>query len=536
RLKCRLVVFTDISKDKDRDNHLVLQSTHGSNELKFNEGFERRIGYQLIQSLVGLNAAVFEIFFEFFDVLNPNTIITSRLTTIFRWFRQLFDSCLNCLRLLLLLTTEEEVLESMVRFAQIIIGPAGSGKSSYVSAMVRHCQAMNRTVDAFNLDPAAEHFDYQPVADIRELITVEDIMADDELRFGPNGGLVFAMEYLLENMDWFEERLGDVDNDYLLFDTAGQIELSTHLDVMRRLIAFLQSRDFRVCAIFLLDSQFVSDMSKFFSALMVSLSAMISLDVPVVNLLTKTDLLDKSGRKRLDTFLEPDSYLLEDRVSDKWGEKHRKLTEAFGKLVDDYSLIKFMPISVLDEDSLNDILITVDNVVQFDEEQDVKVRDFDEPEVNENDDNNFVLSSMLTQKKTSVVKKPLKSPQNKVLSSGTSISKKLPAHGENWPKHGFSGCGGEEQSPIRLVTADATSQELHLNFRNYRKPIRLAFIENNGHTVQIGFSDKFIITVYGSASNNKAYIFSQMHFHWGSYNAVGSEHTIDGYRGLLVSH
>ncbi|CAG2114156.1 unnamed protein product, partial [Medioppia subpectinata] len=142
----------------------------------------------------------------------------------------------------------------------------------------------------------------------------------------------------------------------------------------------------------------------------------------------------------------------------------------------------------------------------------------------------------MTQKKTSVVKKPLKSPQNKVLSSGTSISKKLPAHGENWPKHGFSGCGGEEQSPIRLVTADATSQELHLNFRNYRKPIRLAFIENNGHTVQIGFSDKFIITVYGSASNNKEYIFSQMHFHWGSYNAVGSEHTIDGYRGPMEIH
>lgn len=278
----------------------------------------------------------------------------------------------------------------MVRFAQIIIGPAGSGKSSYVSAMVRHGQAINRSINAFNLDPAAEHFDYEPFADIRQLISVEDIMADEELRFGPNGGLIFAMEYLLENMDWFEEQLGDVDNDYILFDTAGQIELSTHLNVMQKLIRFLVLHDFRVCAIFLLDSQFISDVSKFFSALMVSLSAMINLEIPVVNVLTKTDLLDGSARRRLESFLEPDSYLLENQMPDRWGEKYRKLTESFGKLIDDYAMIKFMPINVFDEDSLNDVLLSVDNAIQFDEEQDVKVRDFDEPEVdNKENDYNF---------------------------------------------------------------------------------------------------------------------------------------------------
>ena len=276
----------------------------------------------------------------------------------------------------------------MVRFAQIIIGPAGSGKSSYVSAMVRHGQALNRTIHAFNLDPAAEHFDYEPIADIRQLINVEDIMSDEELSFGPNGGLIFAMEYLLENMDWFEEQLGDMDNDYILFDTAGQIELSTHLNVMHKLIRFLEMHDFRVCAIFLLDSQFVSDVSKFFSALMVSLSAMINLEIPIVNLLTKTDLLDRSGRKRLESFLEPDSYLLDNQIPDRWGEKYRKLTEAFGKLIDDYAMIKFMPISATKEERLNDVLLCVDRAIQFDEEQDIKVRDFDEPE-NDNKDNDF---------------------------------------------------------------------------------------------------------------------------------------------------
>ena len=51
-----------------------------------------------------------------------------------------------------------------------------------------------RTLDVINLDPAAEHFDYEPLADIRDLITVDDAMEDEELKYGPNGGLVFCME------------------------------------------------------------------------------------------------------------------------------------------------------------------------------------------------------------------------------------------------------------------------------------------------------------------------------------------------------
>jgi hypothetical protein len=29
-------------------------------------------------------------------------------------------------------------------------------------------------------------------------------MEDDELKFGPNGGLIFSMEFLMENTEWLE--------------------------------------------------------------------------------------------------------------------------------------------------------------------------------------------------------------------------------------------------------------------------------------------------------------------------------------------
>lgn len=60
------------------------------------------------------------------------------------------------------------------------------------------------------------------LSDIRELIQVDDVMEDDSLRFGPNGGLVFCMEYFANNFDWLEESLGHVEDDYILFDCPGK--------------------------------------------------------------------------------------------------------------------------------------------------------------------------------------------------------------------------------------------------------------------------------------------------------------------------
>jgi len=47
-------------------------------------------------------------------------------------------------------------------------------------------------------------------------------MEDEFLRFGPNGGLVFCMEYFASNLNWLEESLGHVEDDYVLFDCPGK--------------------------------------------------------------------------------------------------------------------------------------------------------------------------------------------------------------------------------------------------------------------------------------------------------------------------
>jgi len=269
-----------------------------------------------------------------------------------------------------------------MRYAQLVVGPAGSGKSTYCSAIAQYGTDMKRNIDVVNLDPAAEHFDYTPLVDIKELIQVQDTMEDEELHFGPNGGLVFCIEYLLENSDWLRDKLGDSEDDYILFDCPGQIELYTHLTAMRKLVKQLQDWNFNVCSVFLVDVQFMTDGAKFLSGTMAALSVMVNLELPHINILSKMDLLSKTARKRLDRFLEPDSHAILGDVElngmSAFNEKYKRLTETIGKIIEDYSLVRFIPLNLKNEENMGDLLITIDSVIQYGEDQDVKTKDFEE--------------------------------------------------------------------------------------------------------------------------------------------------------------
>jgi len=260
------------------------------------------------------------------------------------------------------------------------MGPAGCGKSTYCSAIVQHAAASNKTIEVVNLDPAAEYFDYKPLADIRDLIGVDDVMEDEDLRFGPNGGLVFCLEYLLENAEWLKEALGEEeDDDYILFDCPGQIELYTHMTTVKDLLQLLKNWNFQVCGVFLVDAQFMVDGAKFLSGTMAALSVMVNLEIPHVNILSKMDLLSKSARGHIDNFLEPDPHFLlgEMEAGSKWNAKFRGLTESIGHLINDFSLVRFTPLNIRDSENLADVLLTIDNIIQYGEEADVKTKDFD---------------------------------------------------------------------------------------------------------------------------------------------------------------
>ncbi|XP_052149981.1 GPN-loop GTPase 3-like [Oryza glaberrima] len=263
-------------------------------------------------------------------------------------------------------------------YAQLVIGPAGSGKSTYCSSLYQHCETVGRTIHMVNLDPAAEHFSYPVSTDIRELISLDDVM--EELGMGPNGGLIYCMEHLEDNLDdWLDEQLeGYLDDDYLVFDCPGQIELFTHVPVLRNFVEHLKRKNFNVCAVYLLDSQFVSDVTKYISGCMASLSAMIQLELPHINILSKMDLV--SNKKDVEEYLNPEAQVLLSQLNRQMAPKFGKLNKSLAELVDDYSMVNFIPLDLRKESSIQYVLSHIDNCIQYGEDADVKVRDFDPEE------------------------------------------------------------------------------------------------------------------------------------------------------------
>ena len=71
------------------------------------------------------------------------------------------------------------------------------------------------------LDPANEDVVYEAAVDVVQLVKLEDVMAT--LNLGPNGALVYCMEFLERNADWLLEQVAHYKDHYLLFDFPGQV-------------------------------------------------------------------------------------------------------------------------------------------------------------------------------------------------------------------------------------------------------------------------------------------------------------------------
>eukprot|EP00003_Mantamonas_plastica_P003678 TRINITY_DN1289_c0_g1_i2.p1 TRINITY_DN1289_c0_g1~~TRINITY_DN1289_c0_g1_i2.p1 ORF type:complete len:225 (+),score=63.92 TRINITY_DN1289_c0_g1_i2:587-1261(+) len=181
------------------------------------------------------------------------------------------------------------------------------------------------------------------------------------------------LRYLLENMDWLEEELGDYQDDYLIFDCPGQIELYTHIPVMRRLVDSIQRYGYRMCGVYLLDSQFLCDASRFMSGALLCLSAMIQLELPHVNVITKMDLLKRKGmEKNLVKFIKSDAEELVDNLQKDTPSRYKSMNAGLAQLLDDYSMVSFQPLDITDEESVATCLMQIDNAIQFGEDEEVQ--------------------------------------------------------------------------------------------------------------------------------------------------------------------
>ncbi|NXN37893.1 GPN2 GTPase, partial [Rhinoptilus africanus] len=251
---------------------------------------------------------------------------------------------------------------SSLAFGQVVIGPPGSGKTTYCHGMQEFMGRIGRKVTVVNLDPANEAMPYQCAVDIAELITLPDVM--ENLKLGPNGGLIYCMEYLEANFDWLQEKLAAFRGHYYLFDCPGQVELYTHHDALKNVFAQLAKWNFRLAAVHLVDSHYCTDPGKFISVLCTSLSTMLHVELPHVNVLSKMDLIEQYGKLafNLDYYTEvlDLSYLVDHLASDPFFRNYRRLNEKLVEVIEDYGLVSFVPLNVQDKESMRQVMQAVD--------------------------------------------------------------------------------------------------------------------------------------------------------------------------------
>lgn len=272
----------------------------------------------------------------------------------------------------------------MSKFGVLVMGPAGAGKTTFCNALIQHLQNTRRSCFYVNLDPAAETFSYEPDLDIRELITLEDVM--EELGLGPNGGLIYCFEFLMQNLDFLTQALDPLSEEYLIiFDMPGQIELYTHIPILPSLVTFLSRQgplNISLCAAYLLESTFTVDKAKFFAGTLSAMSAMIMLEMPHVNILSKMDQIKNVlGRKELKRFINVDVQLLQEDQGEAAegdpsskdllmsGSSFKQLNRAVAQLIDDFSMVSFLQLDINDEDSIAAVLSHIDDAIQFHEAQ-----------------------------------------------------------------------------------------------------------------------------------------------------------------------
>ncbi|MFX1599993.1 MAG: ATP/GTP-binding protein [Promethearchaeota archaeon] len=234
------------------------------------------------------------------------------------------------------------------------IGTAGSGKSCLTGALKDYI--LNRdpeiSVITVNLDPGVSVIPYTPDIDIKDFIVLGEVM--EEYGLGPNGAMILASDLMVNFLDDLKDEIDEFNPDWILVDTAGQLELFAFRETGPLIASALGFGSIQRAVSFLFDSNFVLRPNGFISTLLLAASVQFRFkEIPQINILSKADLLDEDQIEMIVNWSQ-DFKALEESTSERESGLIRELSMDLSEVfVQMGSTAELIPCSIKEENGLD---------------------------------------------------------------------------------------------------------------------------------------------------------------------------------------
>ena len=201
-----------------------------------------------------------------------------------------------------------------------------------------------------NLDPAQESAAEYDI-DLCDHITVDEVMESSDL--GPNGALFCALEEMVQNLE--ELDLHELEDEYLIFDCPGQIELFLHSDILQRCVAHTKAFS-RVALVYITDATNFATPDKFVYSALCATLCISRFYLPAINVATKVDLVSDEVLERILSREALEAPVQED--------EYGKLRNAMLEYVNMNGMLDYIPLNWNDETLVSNLYSFIDQILQ----------------------------------------------------------------------------------------------------------------------------------------------------------------------------
>uniref|UniRef100_A0A669Q4R4 GPN-loop GTPase n=1 Tax=Phasianus colchicus TaxID=9054 RepID=A0A669Q4R4_PHACC len=232
--------------------------------------------------------------------------------------------------------------ESAAPVCVLVLGMAGSGKTTFVQCLAAHLHGQRCPPYVINLDPAVHELPFPANIDIRDTVKYKEVMKQYGL--GPNGGIVTSLNLFATRFDQIE---------VFTWSASGTI------------ITEALASSFPSVVVYVMDTSRSTNPITFMSNMLYACSILYKTKLPFIVVMNKTDIIDHSFAVEWMQDFETFQDALNQETS-----YVSNLTRSMSLVLDEfYSSLKVVGVSAVLGTGLDDFFVQLSKAVEEYESQ-----------------------------------------------------------------------------------------------------------------------------------------------------------------------